>query len=428
MAGRGIKLDYIDEAVLTLALARPNVLEYLKQNGFSPPCKVNIEIEIRNGKDIAWTLPTQKEEETMPYLKEGSVGKKKRKDGRYKGLYKDEYGKWKAVYGYTRAECAWNVIKAIDERDERVKSGDTKIPKHTLFSLLDLWVANEIIPNIRQGKKREKGKISQQYAHDQQMVIKNHIKVIYPDKVLDKLAVWELDDCSEKVPTSRNRENVDSIINRLLRWAYKKGFMKNNLADRIDKHRHSREVGIPFSRKDQERILEYAKQHSKYFFHFLVYFWTGCRPHELRMIRHCDFDFFKGRIFIDGTKTDLSSRFVPLFAPLLEYSRKVIDSTSQELVFTCATETLRKELKRILVALGIATEQEISDDDSDEKKYTLKSTRHSFSTRMKEDGADSQTRMKWLGHSNEQMTEHYTHVLDEYEQQQADKINALYTA
>ena len=164
----------------------------------------------------------------------------------------------------------------------------------------------------------------------------------------------------------------------------------------------------------------------QYYFHFLTYFWTGCRAGELLELRHCDFNFFKGTVFIDGTKTKTSSRTIPMFRPFASEIFSIIKQGSKEKVFTVTDNYLRMELRKILLALGIAKPNEIADNDEDTAKYSLKSTRHSFATRRKEDGCDMKQISQWMGHTNLAMTDNYSHIMDEFEQQQAEKVNALY--
>jgi len=274
----------------------------------------------------------------------------------------------------------------------------------------------KVIPSIRTSREREKGKVSPKYAKDVKARIENHVKKHYPNKPVDEMTVFELDECSRQIESSMNRESIDGTINQSLSWAFKKGLIKTDIASKLDKHKHEREQGIPFTRDEHERILEHAKKHSRYSFALMVYLNTSCRPGELKEIRHCDFNFDTMTLFINGTKTKLSKRYVPLPMSMLAFRNQIKDN-SQDKVFTCKVSTLQTELNRILVALEIDT-----------SKYTLKSTRHSFATRCREKGIDEKVIQKWMGHSNSKMTDHYTHILTEFEQQQAVKLNQLLSA
>ncbi|MCL2846058.1 MAG: site-specific integrase [Firmicutes bacterium] len=356
----------------------------------------------------------------MPYLKEGTI--RKRKDGRWETRAMLENRKQgQTAIGRNQLEVISKHYTRLKERDERIAQGRPIIEKLTLFGLLDKWYELEIQPRIHHERKKQKGKINESTAKGYRNAIKYHIKVHFEDKPLESLTALDLHEGSMKVEYSRTRENVDNTLFMALTWAYKMELTQKNVVQHFKKHKHEREAGIPFTRKDQERILAYAKDHSKYYFHFMTYFNTGARPGELLEIRHCDFDFVGRTIFIDGTKTKTSSRRIPLFKPMYEFMDCIV-AGSQDKVFTCTVNWLRMELKRILIALGIASETEISDNDEDTSKYALKSTRHSFGTRLREDGIDIKVISRWMGHSNLAMTDHYSHVLDEFEHQQAAKV------
>lgn len=420
------KIDHLAEALglfaskLTLEKGGQNVVYSPLQGS----CK-DIENCIKSELDIPRNTQNKRSEKRMAYLideqlkPEGTI--RQRKDnGRWEIRYMDN-GIQKSVSNKIQAKCLDLFDQRLKERNSRPKQPKPERQRFTLFMLLDKWHNDEVKSKVRLGKKREKNKISKSHSDRLKTAIELHIKKHFPDSYLDNLTVFVLEECSKKVEYSRTRENVDSVLNMSLNWAHKKGLMKNDIVRHFEKHKHEREQGKPFTRKDQERILEYAQKHSGYYFQFMVYFHTGCRPSEIREIKHCDFDFTNKTIFIDGTKTKTSSRKIPLFSPLFAFRDKI--NNTKDFVFKNGVETLRKELKSMLIALGIAAENEISNTDDDKTKYTLKSTRHSFATRLREKGIDIKTISIWLGHSNIQMTDNYSHVLSEFEQLQASKYD-----
>jgi len=394
-------------------------VDALWYNGHSPNGHVNIENQIPSSLDVIKS--TSKKECKMAYLTnkgilkpEGTI-RQRNDNNRWEIRYMDN-GIQKSISNRNQAKCLQLFNQRLKERDSRPKQAKTeKKQRFRLFGLLDMWHESEVKNNIRLGKKREKNKVSKSHSDKLKTAIELHIKKHFDDKYIDDLTVFELEENSKKVEFSRTRENVDSVLNMSLGWAHKKGLLKENIVQHFDKHKHEREQGKPFTRIDQARIIEYAKKSSKYYFQFMVYFNTGCRPGELREIRHCDINFANNSIFIDGTKTKLSSRTIPLFSPLLEFKDKINDS--QDFVFKNNVNTLRDELNRILDALGI-----------DKSQYTLKSTRHSFATRLKEKGVDMEVIARWLGHSNIEMTRNYAQVLNELEHQQAQKFDPAFAA
>ena len=376
----------------------------------SPVSKTYID-NLRQPENAKSTLIKPKgAKKIMAYIKDNKLYPKgtirqRTTTGRWEIRYMDG-GRQKTIERKTQIEVlnVYNDILLNLDKDPK------RTEKHTLFSMLDKWLKEEILPTVRTGRKRERNKISRVYAKSIQATIRNHIKKHFANKPLDDIKVFELEEQSRTINYSRSRENADSVLNMALKWAHKKQFMKNNITEHFKKHKHEREQGKPFSRIDQERILEYARLHSKYYFEFVFYFYTGARPAEIRTVRHCDFDFANNTVFIDGTKTRTSSRKIPLLKPLHEFRERITNST--DFIFPSKIDTYRAELHDIMVALGIDTND-----------YTLKSTRHSFATRLKEKGIEMKTISLWLGHTNIQMTDNYAHVLSEFEQLQAEKFN-----
>lgn len=408
-----------------LANRRQTVVSLDSLKGKNPVQTMNFENFRARTLDIAKDTPKQKESETMLYVKKnyGSFYQRK-SDQRWQGNFRVNGRTIQTAIGRNEEKTLALHYAKVEELKKLMAKGEVvRKEKLTLFTLLDKWYNMEVAPRIRDGRKVEKGKISESTAKGYRNAIRYHIKLHFEDKALDQLTPLDLQEGSMKVTMSRTRENVDNTLFVALSWAYKMELTKKNIVQHFKKHKHEREAGIPFTRKDQERILEYARRHSKYYFEFMVYFYTGARPGELFEIRHCDFNFEKQTIFIDGTKTKTSSRTIPLFKPLYEFKDRIV-LNSKEKIATCSVNWLRSELKKILIALGIADENEISDNDEDGTKYTLKSTRHSFGTRLREDGVDIKVISRWMGHSNLAMTDHYSHVLDEFEQQQAEKFNS----
>lgn len=372
-----------------------------------------------NNCDTAKVIPNSKEDKTMPYLKEGKI--RKRKDNRWEARIMKN-GTTISAINVNQAKCIQIFEIKLKEYNSLTKNSKVKIEKLTLHSLIDKWYEMEILPNIRTGRKIEKGKIGESQDRSIRAAIKYHIKPHYPDKPLDKLTLLDLKESSPKAKSSRSREDADTVVGQILKWAYDNELMKKNLEPKFKRHKHERESGIAFTREEQGRILEYAKTHNRYYMAYMFYFWTGCRPGELLDVRHCDINVVARTIFIDGTKTKTSSRPMPLLKPLHQFADKIVPGSTEK-VFQVSYKTLRNDFKKILTALGIAGESNIPDDDSDNKKHSLKSTRHSFITRMLEKGANDKAISKWVGHSTTITTNHYTHILDEFEQEQAIKIN-----
>ena len=420
----------------------PNMVQYSISSSPRACSNVNFENSIPHDLDIAESTPiTKRSVKKMAYI---TTQKQQLPDGSHKEYYKlhpegtirqrPDNGRWeirymdrgeqRSVSSRLQSKCLELFNQRLTERDSRPKVEKTRKQNHKLFALIDIWQEAEITAKVRTGRKREKGKISPSHAKNTRNAI-NYIKKHFPDTFINDIKVYELEESSAKVEFSRTREEVDIVICKFWKWAVKKEFVKKDITIDFEKHKHERERGKPFTRVHQDEILEYARQHSDYYFAFMFYFNTGARPGEIKEIRHCDFDFANKTIFIDGTKTKTSSRKVPMFSQMFKFKDQIVKG-SKEHVFKMKVTTLRAELTRILVALKIASEHEVSDTDDDADKYTLKSTRHSYGTRLNEKGVDKKTISLWMGHNSLDMTDNYVHVLSEFEQLQVAKVDAGY--
>ena len=434
----------------TMPIFRMNYMLNSTMQGSENFC---VNIENSTPDDLDAKITSIKEEVTM-YLKNGygSIYPKSKTDPRLVGRYQiaelDKRGKPKSKQtgiqrkGENIKEFVARHHKWVDGYRVKLTTGPPAPETITLYSAIDKYFELELYENIRTGRHREKGKRSKTTVSKYENAYR-HIRAHYADKPLDgkdgeKLTPLDLvqgsinvmkKPISDKFKYSRTREDVDGLIYQALLWAYIMKLTKeNHVAFMVKKkYKHEREQGRAFSMADQVRILEYAKVHSKYYMAYMFYFWTGARPGELLEVRHCDINFFKGTIFIDGTKTRTSTRTIPLFKPLFEFRDDII-SGSKEKIVTVSTNSLRTDLKKILLSLGIAGEDEISvdeDEDDSKTKYTLKSTRHSFVTRRMEDGTPVKAISKWTGHSTPTMTDHYSHILDDFELLLAEKVNTI---
>jgi len=132
-----------------------------------------------------------------------------------------------------------------------------------------------------------------------------------------------------------------------------------------------------------------------------VYLNTGCRSDELNRILVKHINLEKNEIFIDGTKTKMSKRtmpIMPLLRPILE--RLVVGRNNDEKLFpTHSINTIRIFHKLIKNATGI--------------NFTLKDYRHTAATNFKDAGIPMNVYARWFGWSDASMAkEVYTHVTD----------------
>ncbi len=409
-------------ADLTKMLAR--VLSYQRlANDRQPELKYDganqafIDNQISNYLNDGKTAPLKKEEIIMPYLREGTI--RYRPDGRWetRGMLENKK-QGSTACGKNQQEVIKKHYERLKLRDKNLRDENYAMKNLKLFDFLDLWFETEVKARIRTGDKKEKGKVSKSYANKTKWAIGN-VKKNFPNKLLNEFTVFELESASRQIEMGRTRESVDALIGQSLTYAHKKGFIRTNIVQHFDKYKSVRKQTPVFTVAEQNAFLDYSKKHSRYHDYFMFYFHTGCRPAEIRRIRKRDFDFTAGNksVFIDGTKTVLSSRRIPLFASLWYLEKMIKDLNDDDFVFTAMEKTLRLAFHKIIEAIGLAG-----------KGFVLYSARHSCNTRWYENGVDEKARKAWMGHSENSTINDkvYTHLTSEHERSQIELVDKMF--
>lgn len=137
----------------------------------------------------------------------------------------------------------------------------------------------------------------------------------------------------------------------------------------------------------------------------LMLLYTGVRVGELLGIRSEDIQLKERLIHVRGTKTKNANRLVPIHHDLVPVIARNMGGEyliSEHRTYNAFT---RKIFRPYLESLGI--------------DHTPHATRHTFISMMDKCGVNPVTLKRIAGHSNESMTEHYTH------KEQADLIEAI---
>ena len=218
-------------------------------------------------------------------------------------------------------------------------------------------------------------------------VLKNYFEVL-------KISITKLDkdylqNFLNNIPGHRNRAYASYIIKGTFQNEYEKQRIKFNVAQFLKLPKSETNKGTNFTLEEQRLIIENIdKTPIKY--EILFYLLTGCRKSEPYDIT---INYEKNIVYIKGTKTKSSARYVPLS----ESFSKILKENFKNM-FTKTSDYYYRQFKEYLTRLGI-------------KGKTLHDTRHTFSTNLYYLGVSDKQRQAYLGHSSIVMTNDiYTHL------------------
>lgn len=268
----------------------------------------------------------------------------------------------------------------------------THTSKYTLFSWLDFWYI--------EFKEKHIPPFSESGLYQIRNCIDKHIKGNFDNKPLHELTALDCMTAINKISSSRMAVYAYDTLNDSLTRAVVFGELRENPLLKVDKPKHKREKKLPLTIEQEVLFLSYIRGHRlENLFRF--YLSSGVRKSEALSLRWTDIDFDKKRIFINGTKTESSRRYLPLFDCLLPIL--ITQPHTSDFVFPYADYTLKNTWRWLCYKYSDIT-------------YTIHSLRHTFATRCYEKGISDKVIQKWLGHSRVSTTQDiYIDVLDDYE-------------
>ena len=234
-----------------------------------------------------------------------------------------------------------------------------------------------------------------------------YIKPQIPDKPLSAVQTSEMLKAINNCPYSYMRQVVYSVFRATFKRAYQYDIIAVNPAEKLDFVYHKRKKGRALTHDEQARVitaLEGDTMRSLWLFYLL----SGCRSQEALTLLWDDIDEGNGRIFIRGTKTDTSERYIPLFPQIADVLKDIPHTA--ESVFPYTLRQVRLAFDRLRRKCGF--------------HFRIHDLRHTFATRCLESGITTKTVSKWLGHKRTSTTDEiYSHLLTEFERQEVAKFN-----
>lgn len=364
----------------------------------------------------------------------------------------DEKGEpiYKNFYGISKTEAK----RMKKEYQKQLEAGvDPELSKQSLSKAMYTWLW-EI-----EKKSGNKTSTFQRYEAVYRLYIKDSSlgRVILSD--LKKLNIQKYyNELLKKGKTTGAIDNLHKLLSKFFIYAYSEAYIIKNPLIGLKKPKiedsesviDEQELKVEtFTREEVKRIIEnMANTKLRYIVFFAVF--TGCRIGEILALEKKDIaDGFVNinktvrsvKVFDDPNnshyelkvtkpKTKGSARKIPL-PDVLQKELKKLDVLVKEeklklgsayinnkLLFPSITgsyvdaRNLNRSWSRTLAAAGVPYK----------KFHTL---RHTYATRLFEDGASILTVSKLLGHSSIKTTEIYTHVLDSIKAKEIESLNNM---
>ena len=236
---------------------------------------------------------------------------------------------------------------------------------------------------------------------------KLYIKPAIKDKPLNKVRAFEMLKAIENCPYSYMRQVVYNVLRAVFKRAYQYDLIADNPAEKLDFVYHKRKKGRALTHEEQTAFMQ-AIQDDYTRPLWLFYLLSGVRCQEALTLLWRDIDTDHNRIFIRGTKTETSERYIPLFPQIAELFKEI--PRTGENVFPYTYRAVQCAFYRIRKQSGLI--------------FRIHDLRHTFATRCLESGIATKTVAKWLGHKRTATTDEiYSHLLTEFERQEVAKFN-----
>ena len=215
---------------------------------------------------------------------------------------------------------------------------------------------------------------------------------------------------------------IKNLINRSLMFAYQRKMIdcEYKISIKIKDNKTQKAVALT---KDEQSIIEQYILLNKKYYHYgiIIALYTGLRIGELLALKWTDIDFKNKLININRTfetisnnhkvmtyedlpKTDNSIRELPISNQLLSILKKLKSISKSDYVVASYKDTsikiraYQKSFENLLNKLKI-------------KHYSFHSLRHTFATRLLENGVDVKTISELMGHSSPTITlNRYVHT------------------
>ncbi|MBQ9480824.1 MAG: hypothetical protein IJU84_01515 [Clostridia bacterium] len=337
---------------------------------------------------------TQKEIKSMPSLKDCKIRF-------HNNIYEIRYRK----YGFDKSfahkkldiakEKARKFLATVDEKFYAVSKIKTANTQTVTKSVNAAKYCEDWLKNV---KARKVKPVSFKALYSR---FTTHLQPVLKKYTLKTLSAPVLQKIFDSVST-KNGEEIRTILNGMFEYAIANGLIDRSPMSVVIIQKHERINGERLTRKQEEKLLQTIKG-SEYETAIKLYLYTGARPSELKSIK---FDWNKGTFSLQNSKLKSyqkeQTRTLPIFSTLF--------AIKDEILTIDTTKINSTYLGRYFNSLGSG--------------YQVKTLRHTFTSKCKEQGVLPELVNYWTGHAigSDTSAKIYTHFEMEFQKKEAEKI------
>jgi integrase len=256
----------------------------------------------------------------------------------------------------------------------------------------------------------DKDKMSYSNLKGLRSAYENHCKTLYNCRVLD-IKYKQLQDIINNAKNKHNNEElgysgkgyIKTVFTKVFEYSineYELPIVKNPTERLYVGEKPKSDKHIPFT--EEEISILWGLQHIDFAKTMLIMCYTGLRPNELFITKR-DNIHFEEEYFITGSKTEAGkNRIIPIHNKIKHLIKYFLDNSKDaEYPFACIIDKFNYG------KFSIASNKFMSEYNFDHTPYDC---RHTFSTRMKQAGANEYIQKRIMGHVISDLTESvYTH-------------------
>jgi integrase len=329
-------------------------------------------------------------------IKGVSIDSRPRADGRWQGRVTLN-GVQKSVYGKTREEVLLKIQNIINSGGLANRNVKKEV---RLYQWLDDWF-----------RLYKKPKLKAITSADTEYYIER-LKKIFADSPLKKISGITIQEKMLELKSARMRDVLFNTLNAALEKAAQLKYIKDNPCISVDFPHYERVKKPAMTRKEQAVFVERIKT-TKHETLYLLLLTTGLRISEALALTKADITAegisvnknivfrkqFKDGIVQNTPKTKAGVRVVPL-PDEIRARLNAIDTTGR--LFPLKSDATKAAAARLFKSIGM-------------HGYGVHTLRHTYDTRLFEDGIPSKVRQYLMGHASSRTTDDiYTDVKKEH--------------
>lgn len=228
-----------------------------------------------------------------------------------------------------------------------------------------------------------------------------HCKVLH-NKVFKEIRKNHLQSVVDEIEAPSMKEVTKFLFNKSYRFAMENDIVQKDYSQFVELPKRDKpKEKIPFT-EEEIKFLWDNIENIKYADFTLILLYTGMRVGELIDIDKSDIHI-EERYMIGGSKTDAGkNRVIPIHKRIVPLIEKRMNEHNNEWLFTNKrglrlkySPFMKYHWKNIVECLGV--------------EHTPHDTRHTFVSEMDRLGVNKVILKRIVGHSNSDITEHYTH-------------------